>query len=178
MSAKVVADAPPPAPTPLAPAPAPVSAPVLPTPPPAEPVARTAAVVPVAVAARVEPASVAAPAPPAIAAKAAEPQRIAPPEVDPVAQGRWHAALAAKLAELKRYPMTARRLGQEGVVLLEALVQPDGQAEVAVKTGSGHAALDRAALALFQDALRALPVVLLPSKPSRLDVPIAYRLEH
>lgn len=162
------------------------------TAPPEPAVAAPAAAAPMTVppavqASTPEPAAPATPAAPVVEAPAAlsrsvaaapAPPKAAVPRVDAEAQRRWYAALAAKLAELKRYPLAARRLGQEGVVLLEALIQPDGQAEVAVKQGSGYPALDRAALALFQEALRALPERLAPAQASRLDVPIAYRLEH
>ncbi|MFZ5775837.1 MAG: energy transducer TonB [Thermodesulfobacteriota bacterium] len=45
------------------------------------------------------------------------------------------------------YPRLARRLGQEGVVLLEVAVSVSGQVdEVRIQTGSGHEVLDEAAL--------------------------------
>ncbi len=99
-----------------------------------------------------------------------------PPRVDVEAPHRWYAALAAKLAELKRYPLLARRLGQEGLVMLEVTIHPDGRAEAVIKQGSGHAALDRAALSLFREAVQALPEKLFPAQLNRLHVPLAYRL--
>jgi protein TonB len=99
-----------------------------------------------------------------------------PARVDVEAPRRWYAALAAKLAELKRYPLLARRLGQEGLVMLEVTIHPDGRAEAVIKQGSGHAALDRAALNLFQEAVQALPEKLFPAQLNRLNVPLAYRL--
>lgn len=164
-----------------------------PVPTPAAPVAVPEPVVP---AAATSPATVAVPtvaatatsvpeirpvaaAPPVSTVEAAPPRPapVAPPRVDAEVQRRWQAALAAKLAELKRYPLAARRLGQEGVVLLEALIHPNGQAEAEIKQSSGYSALDRAALALFQEAVLALPEKLSPPHSSRLAVPIAYRLE-
>lgn len=164
-----------------------------PQPTPAAPVAVPEPVVPAAAA---SPAPVAVPtvaataipvpeirpvaaAPPVSTVEAAPPRPApaAPPRVDAEAQRRWQAVLAAKLAELKRYPLVARRLGQEGVVLLEALIHPDGHAEAEIKQSSGYSALDRAALALFQEAVLALPEKLSPTHSSRLAVPIAYRLE-
>lgn len=115
-----------------------------------------------------------------LATEAAAPRPAPPPaeRVDTETQSRWHALLAAKLAELKRYPLAARRLGQEGVVTLEASIHPDGRAEASVRQGSGYPALDRAALNLFQEAVSALSDRLAPNQISRLQIPIAYRLEH
>ncbi len=175
------------------PTPQPAPAPV-PVPTPAAPVAAPEPVVPVA-AASPAPVSVptvaatatpipeirhvaAAPPAPVVEAAPPKPAQAPPPRVDAEVQRRWYAALTAKLTELKRYPLVARRMGQEGVVLLEALIHPNGQAEAEIKQGSGHSALDRAALALFQEAILALPENLSPPQASRLAVPIAYRLEH
>jgi protein TonB len=45
------------------------------------------------------------------------------------------------------YPPLSRRLGEEGKVVLRVFVEPDGQpAQVEVRTSSGHARLDDAAL--------------------------------
>lgn len=123
-------------------------------------------------------ADVAVPAPPR-AIEAPQPKvaaEMAQPAQDSEAQKRWYAGLRAKLAELKQYPLVARRLGQEGVVVLEALVQPDGRTEVMLKRGSGHAALDRAALRLFEEAAAAMRTTLKPEQPSRLEIPVAYLL--
>lgn len=97
------------------------------------------------------------------------------PDMD--TQRRWQALLAAKLRELKRYPMLSRRLGQEGVVVLEAHIQADGRAAANVKQSSGYAALDRAAVKLFEDAVTALTGQWAPHGDSLLEIPVAYRLE-
>jgi len=102
---------------------------------------------------------------------------VAAPRPDPEAQRRWQLLLAAKLMELKRYPMLARRQGQEGVVVLEARFLTNGRAEAGIKRSSGHAALDQAAIKLFEDAMEALAGKLNPYGVSRLDIPVAYRLE-
>lgn len=110
----------------------------------------------------------------------APPPRVAgtpQPAQDNEAQKRWYAGLRAKLAELKQYPLVARRLGQEGVVVLEALVQPDGRAEVTLKRGCGHAALDRAAVRLFEEAAAAMRTAMAPDQTSHLEIPVAYRLQ-
>ena len=50
-----------------------------------------------------------------------------------------------------RYPYESRRLKEQGTVVLDVLLGPDGRVErIAVRTSSGHARLDKAAL----DAVR------------------------
>lgn len=122
---------------------------------------------------------IALPSPPAPPPRVENPvaQPSPPARVDAEAQRRWYTALAAKLAELKRYPMIARRLGQEGVVVLEAQFQGDGHAAARVKRSSGHASLDRAAIQLFEEAMAALSKQLAPPDASSLEIPVAYRLE-
>ena len=112
------------------------------------------------------------PVPPAALPPAAVPQR---PEPD--VMRRWQAALAAMLRERKRYPLAARKLGQEGVVVLEAVVHPDGRVEPGILRGSGHAILDRAALGLLREAIDAVKERPSLSESTRLEVPVAYRLE-
>lgn len=145
-------------PTPPAPSPAPelvappVAAPPVPPPPAPSP----------------------APPPPAPAAAPA------PPPVDSAAEveRRWYLALLAQLRAQKRYPLAARRLGQEGVVLIEARIGPDGRLEGAVvKRGSGFPLLDREALRLLEAAAETARGQLRPERPARLEIPIAYRLE-
>lgn len=79
---------------------------------------------------------------------------------------------------MKRYPMTARRLSQEGVVLVEARIAPDGHLESAtVKRGSGFALLDNDALRLLEAAAEAARAHLRPESQVRLEVPVVYRLD-
>ena len=61
---------------------------------------------------------------------------------------RWLAeSLWRRVAELKRYPSSARLNGQEGKVILKAVIRSDGHlAEVSVQKSSGHAILDTAAI--------------------------------
>lgn len=55
--------------------------------------------------------------------------------------------LRRRLAEIKRYPSTARLNGDEGKVVLRAVIRADGHlSEVKVHRSSGHEALDNAAL--------------------------------
>ena len=56
-------------------------------------------------------------------------------------------SLWRRVAELKRYPSSARLNGQEGKVVLKAVIRSDGQlAEVSVQKSSGHTILDAAAI--------------------------------
>ena len=68
------------------------------------------------------------------------------PEVK--ADHRWIAeSLWRRVAELKRYPSSARLNGQEGKVILKAVIRSDGHlAEVSVQKSSGHHILDAAAI--------------------------------
>jgi protein TonB len=61
---------------------------------------------------------------------------------------RWLAeSLWRRVAELKRYPNQARMNGQEGKVILKAVIRSDGQlADVFVQKSSGHSVLDAAAI--------------------------------
>lgn len=61
---------------------------------------------------------------------------------------RWLAeSLWRRVAELKRYPSIARLNGQEGKVILKAVIRSDGQlADVVVQQSSGYSALDAAAI--------------------------------
>jgi protein TonB len=101
-----------------------------------------------------------------------------PAEAAAEAERRWHLVLLERLRDMKRYPMAARRLGQEGVVLIEARIAEDGRLEGArIKTGSGYPLLDDNALRLLETAAEAVRGQLRPDRPTRLDIPIAYRLE-
>ncbi len=61
---------------------------------------------------------------------------------------RWLADLLwRRVAELKRYPNTARMNGQEGKVIVKAVIRSDGHlADVFVQKSSGYSALDEAAV--------------------------------
>lgn len=122
------------------------------------------------------PTSTGTPHAPAVSGPVAPPR--SPAEVAAEAQRRWHLVLLERLRAMKRYPMAARRLGQEGVVLIEAHIAEDGRLESArVKAGSGHVLLDNDALRLLETAAEAARGQLRPERPTRLEIPIAYRLE-
>ena len=61
---------------------------------------------------------------------------------------RWLGeSLWRRVAELKRYPNSARLNGQEGKVILRAVIRSDGHlADVFILKSSGHSALDAAAI--------------------------------
>ena len=61
---------------------------------------------------------------------------------------RWVGeSLWRRVAELKRYPSSARLNGLEGRVVLKAIIRADGHlAEVSVVKSSGHPVLDAAAI--------------------------------
>jgi protein TonB len=61
---------------------------------------------------------------------------------------RWLAeSLWRRVGELKRYPSSARLNGQEGKVILKAVIRSDGHLiEVSVQKSSGHQILDAAAI--------------------------------
>ena len=70
------------------------------------------------------------------------------PAPDAKVDHRWLAeSLWRRVAELKRYPSSARLNGQEGKVILKAVIRSDGQlTEVSVQKSSGHKILDAAAI--------------------------------
>jgi len=72
----------------------------------------------------------------------------AAPGPDVKVDHRWLAeSLWRRVAELKRYPSSARLNGQEGKVILKAVIRADGHlAEVSVQKSSGHQILDAAAI--------------------------------
>ena len=84
--------------------------------------------------------------PPMQVAKAAPQALSRAPEAK--ADHRWVGeSLWRRVAELKRYPSTARLNGLEGRVVLKAIIRADGHlAEVSVVKSSGHAVLDAAAM--------------------------------
>jgi protein TonB len=73
---------------------------------------------------------------------------VATPGTGAKADNRWLAeSLWRRVAELKRYPSLARLNGQEGKVILKAVIRSDGQlADVFVQKSSGYSTLDEAAM--------------------------------
>lgn len=86
--------------------------------------------------------------PPAISEAPAPVAKATAPGSDMKADHRWLAeSLWRRVAELKRYPASARLNGLEGKVVLKAVIRSDGHlAQVAVQKSSGHSILDLAAM--------------------------------
>jgi protein TonB len=74
--------------------------------------------------------------------------RAAGPSAEAKLDHQWLAeSLWRRVAELKRYPNSARMNGQEGKVILKAVIRSDGQlADVFVQKSSGYNVLDEAAI--------------------------------
>ncbi len=92
--------------------------------------------------------------------------------------GSGGARVAYGTNPLPPYPLVARRLGKEGVVLLEVLVAPDGRAaDVRMIRSSGFAPLDESAVTTVRERWRFVPARRdgLPVE-SRVTVPIRFRL--
>jgi periplasmic protein TonB len=77
------------------------------------------------------------------------------------------------------YPLAARRLGVEGVVMLEVLVRPDGSpADVRIRTSSGSALLDDSAVETVRSRWRFIPARRgNAAVESRVTFPIRFRLD-
>ena len=92
--------------------------------------------------------------------------------------GSGGARVAYGTNPLPPYPLVARRLGKEGVVLLEVLVAPDGRAaDVRMIRSSGFAPLDESAVTTVRERWRFVPARRdgVPVE-SRVTVPIRFRL--
>jgi protein TonB len=93
--------------------------------------------------------------------------------------GSGGARVAYGTNPLPPYPLAARRLGMEGVVLLEVVVAPDGKAtSVRVVRSSGFAPLDDSAATTVRQRWRFVPARRAgEAVESRVTVPIRFRLE-
>jgi periplasmic protein TonB len=128
---------------PAPPRPAPAAPPVLATAPEA-PAAFTSASVPLAT--PLPPTTATADAPPAPVAAAA-PAQTAPPLPTPAPRLLPASAVSYLVAPPVEVPLTSRRLGETGTVLLRVLVGTDGRPQrITLHKGSGHARLDEQAL--------------------------------
>jgi protein TonB len=132
------------------------------TPPAPKPMPRTTptALPTIAVAIQAEPSAMAAPtasepapnaaqtaalassAPAALSASAAAPAPPAPPQVELPSSSASYLNNAPP-----RYPMLSKRLGEQGKVVVRALIETDGTAiQASIKISSGHERLDQTAL--------------------------------
>lgn len=91
---------------------------------------------------------------------------------------RWLAeSLWKRVAELKRYPNTSRMNGEEGKVILKAVIRSDGQlADVSVQKSSGYSALDEAAMEAVKLACPLHMQHALGKPQIVVSLPIVYRL--
>src|SRR5262245_13926452 len=85
---------------------------------------------------------------PAMSEVPAQAAKVPAPAAETKTDHRWLAeSLWRRVAELKRYPSSARLNGQEGKVILKAVIRSDGHlADVSVQKSSGHSILDTAAI--------------------------------
>lgn len=118
-----------------------------------------------------------------VASLSAAPLSAAPPLAQerpaPAPERLWLAALQERMRERRRYPALARRLGQEGVVAVEIIVEADGSLkELGLLRPSGYPALDRAAQELVRQAVDDMRNRIRPERGIRLEVPVAYRLQN
>lgn len=91
---------------------------------------------------------------------------------------RWLAeSLWRRVAELKRYPSSSRMNGEEGKVVLKAVIRADGQlATVSIQKSSGYSALDEAAMEAVRLACPLHMKQALGKPHIVVTLPIVYRL--
>ena len=101
----------------------------------------------------------------------------APPS-GPVIDTSWRAAVAAWLAAHKRYPETAREMGEEGVVGVAFTLARDGRVlSVAIPRSSGVPALDAAVRAMLEgERLPPFPASMIQAQ-AEVAVNIRYKLD-
>lgn len=110
-----------------------------------------------------------------------EPVIPAPPETDsvPVESPEPPAPAPASTFSIKyrvdpQYPAAAKRAGEQGTVLLELIVAPDGRpSEVNILRSSGFPVLDQAAV----DAVRKWRFATNATGLARLQLPVTFKLE-
>lgn len=96
------------------------------------------------------------------------------------AERSYFSELSAKLARYKRYPNRARRLNEEGIVVLFITVKRDGTVtESYISKSSGYPKLDDAVLSMLKKAspLPAFPDDMKQSKLS-INIPIDFKLNN
>lgn len=177
---------------------APAPQPVIPPPPPPEPpprqkvtprtpvpsTSRPVAPPTVSAASAVEMPS-AAPEPPPQATTPASAPTVAPPAppepakpAASTAAADWNQFLLAYMRKHKAYPMSARRMRQQGTVVVEASFSESGEVLLCtVASGSGFTSLDQAALALVQNAAAATRTTIQPGKSQQIRIPVVYELQ-
>ncbi|GGB96704.1 hypothetical protein GCM10011352_23540 [Marinobacterium zhoushanense] len=93
----------------------------------------------------------------------------------PAAKQSWFAKLAAELARHKRYPLSARRRGQEGVAKISFLVNRKGELlEYKLSESSGYKLLDEAVIDML---LKAQPLPEFPAEMEQDEIRITLPVE-
>lgn len=116
--------------------------------------------------------AVAAVAPPA-------PQSTATPPApqDDQSYQQWRTQLEQALQQGKRYPASARRMGQSGTVVVHLRVGSDGSLQhCTLHHSSGFKVLDHAAEQLVRSVAQALAAQMAPGRAVDLRIPIVYEL--
>ncbi len=102
-----------------------------------------------------------------------------PPTAEAIAAGlSWRKTLAAWLQAHKSYPEAARRLGEQGRVVLRFTVARDGRVlDVQVVGSSGSTRLDGAAEGMLRGAHLAPFPAAMPEPQVTVTVPLRYELQ-
>lgn len=117
-------------------------------------------------------APVAAPAAPEVAARA-------PARSNAQAQNQWRSTLDAALRKDKRYPTTARRMRQEGTVMVQVVISASGEVvSCSVAESSGFSVLDNAAMQLVRAAAAVATASGPPEERLNLRIPVVYELKN
>lgn len=110
------------------------------------------------------------PAPPAPASAVAAP-------ADDQSYQQWRSRLEQALHQGKRYPASARRMGQTGTVVVHLRVGADGSLQhCMLHHSSGFKVLDHAAEQLVRSVAQSLAAQMPPGRAADLRIPIVYEL--
>mgnify|MGYP006145939823 FL=1 len=110
------------------------------------------------------------PAPPAPASSVAAP-------ADDQRYQQWRSRLEQALQQGKRYPASARRMGQTGTVVVHLRVGADGSLlHCMLHDSSGFKVLDHAAEQLVRGVAQSLAAQMPPGRAADLRIPIVYEL--
>ena len=139
---------------------------------------------PVVVATPVTPSTVAAPAPTPASTETVPVSAAAAPIASPAAPdtasrlSEYLLAIRSQVENHKDYPGFARQMRQQGTVLVRVAITPDGRLhEVVIVSSSGHASLDKAAVAAVRNAGRFRSSADFGlSGTVTIDIPISYKL--
>jgi len=112
---------------------------------------------------------------PAPAVTAPPPQ---PPQL-PYADGAWVGETLARVMNArKQYPLQARRMGVEGKVVIEAVVNQQGRVvEATIMISSGSSILDQDALALLRTVPDIKPEKMRLAARTVVQIPVNYVLD-